>query len=227
MVDFQFEVNRPSFSPTAQLRTGWFQNSVECLLALGEEQIKLGKREAARQTFQFVLKVDPKNEEAIWGLCEISEDWGEAQKMLRDILEVQPESVQESSRLQEAEARRAEFKELEEVVGTSLYRKLLAADREKRFAEAVCPTNPAPVKLLGKILVEVGYIDYQQLESTLNLQAMLLRYGTHQPIGKMLLDSGYLTEKQLHEVLQAQELEEGRAHYNWSSQDKWFATAAA
>jgi tetratricopeptide (TPR) repeat protein len=204
-----------------------YNQTLKALLELGEEHLRLGDYDKARQNFEFILDIDGNNQRALRGLAKACRDWWQARSMLEKLLESQPEN--EAGRLlwEEAQSRCAEFEEFEEVVSLELHHTFREADRKKRFASEVCQPAPVSIRPIGKIMIEVGYVGPQELENTLSLQAMLSRYDQHQPLGKILLDSGYVTEQQLEEVLQKQELEEGRVYYNWMRRQRLTSSASA
>jgi len=109
--------------------------------------------------------------------------------------------------LQENQARYNEFEDFESEIKAVILQKLLEADKQRRFSRPVCRQATKLLKTgkpLGKLLTETGYVAAQELETALNLQAMLDRLDNHLPLGKLLVEGGYVTAEQLAEVLQAQ-----------------------
>lgn len=179
------------------------------LATLGEEMIKEGDAETACQAFQLVLRVDPGNERATLSLCSLIEDCYEARTLLKTMLEFHPNNSLGQRMLQEAEARYSALEELEAMVQNSDYLKSWQ-DREQQHEERLRyakDRRDAPITKIGTLLLRVGYISEEQLETAVSLQTMLARFEEKQPLGKILLDYGYISQTQLDDVLRMQEVE--------------------
>lgn len=184
---------------------------VECLITFAEQQLKQDNRETARQTFYLVLKTEPGNEQATLGLCKLTEDLDEQERLLKALLELRPESEAGRAWLNQIEVRRNLLNEveLEEMVRSSAYLKLWD-ERIKQHEERLRfnrDQRTAPISQLGELLLKAGCLNQQQLETALSLQAMLQRLGERQKLGQVLIDYGYITKAQLDEALEMQENE--------------------
>lgn len=103
---------------------------------------------------------------------------------------------------------RAEFEDFMEVIRSSLYLKLWNGFKENRFpapAKEFLDTSNAPIKQIGRIMLDLGYLTQEQLDKVLDLQSMLIKLGSFQQLGQLIVSSGYVSQKQLDEILKNQE----------------------
>lgn len=180
------------------------ETKLEYLIGMGEEQLRKGDRETARQVFQLALKLDPGNERATLSLFSLTEDTYEARELLKTMLIFHPQNSMGLVLLGQTEAK---ITELEFMVTGSAYLKLWQ-DKEKLHNDRVRlnrDSRAEPITKMGKLLLQAGYVNEEQLDSAVSLQRMLSQLDNHQPLGQVLKDYGYITQEQLEEVLHTQE----------------------
>jgi tetratricopeptide (TPR) repeat protein len=195
-----------SSTPTTPTKYSAF---VTTLATLGDEKLKEGDVETARLTFQLALRIDPGNERATLSLCDLCEDCYEARDLLNVMLQYHPNNSVGIRLLREAEARYIALEELEDMVRGSNYLKSWE-EREKKHDDLVRFSQDrrvAPITKIGRLMLNMGYVTEEQLNTAVSLQEMLARFEDKQPLGKILLDYDYITQAQLDEALRMQEIE--------------------
>ncbi|NWJ96731.1 MAG: hypothetical protein HXX20_13180 [Chloroflexi bacterium] len=185
------------------------KSEADCFLSAGEKHFREGEMEIARKIFEVVLLVDPGNERATFNLCEMTQDYSQMRNLLEIMLQVHPESKRGLKLLEDVDSRCIQLEELEELVKTSSYLKNWS-ERENIHQERLKYSQdrrPSAISKLGYMLIELGYVNQEQIETAINLQTMLNRLGQHQLFGQILLDYNYITSTQLDEALKLQEIE--------------------
>ncbi len=179
---------------------------VDWLTGVGEDWLRQGDTESARQAFHLALKIEPGNENATFNFIKTAHNWNVIRNLLQFMLMIHPENEQGKAWLAEAQKRLSNVSTVDEIVHTSNFLKSWA-EKEQKYKENISFQNTPTITKIGQLMLDQGYLTQEQLENALNLQTMFERFGSKEPLGKVLVDNGYISQAQLDHISELQEQE--------------------